>query len=328
MLTRAIAVIAVGVVACGIAMVAAPGAEPSVQSAAALTQSEPCLAPHSNNPILDHISGNSLIDQNANIMAPYGLTVYGMATQDWQDYAAGVQPNGKSIDVNEIDAAIGQWCTNYVRLQIAPANLVPNCNSDVLGSCNQGASCQQDPNCAGYVDQAFLTEIKNEVQEAISYHQNVILSAQTEKFSSNGQGWESNPNEQTDYFWQILAPIYHTNPRIWFDLFNEPHLCDNGDCSQTSAQKWDTWLNGGTENGHTYVGMQQLVNDVRAATENNTNLILLEGINWGSTLNGLPSISGSKTDYAVHTYTQTNQSTKNSHFGNEAATVLEPSGMG
>ena len=67
--------------------------------------------------------------------------------------------------------------------------------------------------------------------------------------------------------------------------------------------------------------MQQLLNDVRAATGNKTNLILLEGINWGSTLNGLPSISGSKKAYAVHTYTQTKTSEWNTDWGNEAANV-------
>jgi hypothetical protein len=229
-----------------------------------------------------HTSSNNLIDTQGRVMVPYGLTVFGLANQDWQGQMA--------QDDNQIRAAITQWCTNYVRLQIAPANLLSE---------------------APY-DAPYLTAIEGEVQLALSYDNDVILTAQTERFTDEPA---DNPTEQTIQFWKVLAPIYQHNPRVWFDLFNEPRL-------QTSSGTWSDWQNGVTVAGQQYVGMQELADAVRAAA-GNVNLILVEGPHDGQNLGQLGShlITGSNIAYAAHTYGQTNEGVWNSHFGNMAKTV-------
>lgn len=101
----------------------------------------------------------------------------------------------------------------------------------------------------------------------------MILSAQTERWSDHQPA--ANPTEQTIRFWQVLAPIYAHNPRVWFDVFNEPRL--------KAGDVWNIWQNGAVVAGQQYVGMQQLVSAVRAAA-GDTNLILVDGPHSGSTL--------------------------------------------
>ena len=73
-------------------------------------------------------------------------------------------------------------------------------------------------------------------------------------------------------FWKSVAARYKDRPYVAFDLFNEPWP-DNA--ADTTAA-WTCWLNGGcvqpSRNGpdsYPAVGMQQLVNTVRAAGAGN-----------------------------------------------------------
>ena len=65
-----------------------------------------------------------------------------------------------------------------------------------------------------------------------------------------------------------MAGHYASNPRVMFDLFNEPYPLGT---FRTQLQTWDTWQNG----GGTYVGMQSLVNTIRSAGA--TNVVVAEG---------------------------------------------------
>jgi hypothetical protein len=249
------------------------GAPPAVAS---------CAKPDPANPVFSHVSGNHLVDTQGQVMVPYGMTVFGLALQDWQDQAA--------QDDRQITAAITQWCSNYVRLQVAPANLLS----------------------ASPENAAYLAAVQSEVSFALRYDDNVILSAQTERWSDHQLA--ANPTEQTIRFWQVLAPIYAHNPRVWFDVFNEPRL--------KAGDVWNIWQNGAVVAGQQYVGMQQLVSAVRAAA-GDTNLVLVDGPHSGSTLSEVGShlIKGANIAYAVHPYGQKSPAVWNSHFGDAAATV-------
>ncbi|HEV2377615.1 MAG TPA: cellulase family glycosylhydrolase [Streptosporangiaceae bacterium] len=241
-----------------------------------------CSAPDPANPVFSHTSGNRLLDTHGRVMVPYGITVFGLALRDWQAQEA--------QDRRQITAAITTWCTSYVRLMVAPANL--------LSATPYNAS--------------YLAAVRSEVRLALSYDNDVILCAQTERWS--GHQPAGGPTQQTVRFWQVLAPAYDHNPRVWFDVFNEPRL--------HTSDVWGTWQDGGTVAGREYIGMQQLVTAVRAAA-GDTNLIIVEGPLAAEALSGVPShrITGTNLAYAVHPYGQTSHADWSSSFGQEAGTV-------
>ena len=80
-------------------------------------------------------------------------------------------------------------------------------------------------------------------------------------------------------FWSSVASSFQNNPAVLFDLFNEPYP----DSSQDTTAAWTCWQNGGTCLGvdFTTVGMQSLVNTVRATGANN--VIMLGGIQFAGT---------------------------------------------
>ena len=98
-------------------------------------------------------------------------------------------------------------------------------------------------------------------------------------------------------FWQQVATTFRGNPRVWFELYNEPH-----DVS------WSIWRNGGTvpAQGGTpswrAAGMQQLYQAVRATGARN--IVLAGGLNWAGDLTGLPTwqLDGYNIAYTVHSY--------------------------
>lgn len=239
----------------------------------------PCSSPNPANPTFSHTSGNHLDDTVGAAMVPNGITLFGLAARTWQADSK-QQPR-------QIEAAISQWCTNYIRLQISPANLFS----------------------ASPYDTGYLQAIKSEVGLALHYDNNVILSAQTEKYSDQPS---DGPTEETIRFWQLLAPMWDTNPRVWFDVFNEPRILTN------PGSAWMAWQDGIKQ----YVGMQQLVDAVRAAA-GTTNLILVEGPAGGKSLNGLPGhlISGSNIAYAVHPYGLVSQYQWDDAIGQAALSV-------
>ena len=93
-------------------------------------------------------------------------------------------------------------------------------------------------------------------------------------------------------FWQTLAGHYQGNPRVFFELYNEPH-----------GISWQCWLHGcTTDQGWRAVGMQELYNTVRAAGFRN--LVFVGGLNWARDLSGVPQhvLQGENIVYATHPY--------------------------
>lgn len=244
----------------------------------------PCAAPYARNPVFSQVEGNHLLDTRKRVIMPYGVTLYGLARTNWRQASADQERLMKG--------AITEWCTNFIRLQVAPAHLLDRFpyNRD------------------------YLRAIEAQVAYAASWDQNVILSAQTEWDQAGGGG--PNPTAQTLRFWKVLAPLFKTDPRVWFDLFNEPRLK-----AGSEAATWQVWQLGGTVGGVTYVGMQQLVNAVRAGGA--PNLVFAEGPHWGETLAGLAGhqLTGANIAYAVHSYTAHTRAQWDLRFGDASATV-------
>jgi hypothetical protein len=122
----------------------------------------------------------------------------------------------------------------------------------------------------------YFRAIGRIVRFALRRHLTVILNAQTEPatgFPENEQG----PTRATYAFWRHLAQAYGRNPRVVFDLFNEPR-CENAHMPGGSSEicGWQAWAN----------ATWPLVRYVRA--QGSLNQIWVEGRRWGSQLAGVP----------------------------------------
>jgi hypothetical protein len=206
------------------------------------------------------VVGNKIIGPTGAQFVPEGITIFGLSEQNWQ--------SNVSTDEQKIAAIAGFWHGNTVRVQVAPTDL------------------------SGADGAAFLSAVNKEVSYSLSLGLDVWISAQYEHTSDI-----SMPDQSTLAFWQKVAAIYKSNPRVWFDLFNEPRLSLG---SKSQAALWNIWQNGGTHRG--YVGMQQLVNAIRSTGA--MNIILAEGMEFARSLALLPShvLQGSNIVYEVHGY--------------------------
>jgi len=113
-------------------------------------------------------------------------------------------------------------------------------------------------------------------------------------------------------FWTQLASRYKGDPRVLFELYNEPH-----DVS------WDVWLNGGPSgDGFTVTGMQALYDAVRAAGA--SNLVVIGGLQYAFDLSGVAThrVKGRDILWATHPYNQKGKQPSNfdAAFGTLAGT--------
>ncbi len=111
------------------------------------------------------------------------------------------------------------------------------------------------------------------------------------------QGGPAFPTASSTNFWKYMAAHYKNNPDVFFDLYNEPRLpAEAFGASGSMSDVWNTWQNGGTaltsqgkgKTGTTqvtYVGMQSLVNTIRA--QGAENIIVAEGPNYDEDLSGI-----------------------------------------
>lgn len=155
-------------------------------------------------------------------------------------------------------AARDHWKANTIRLQFLQDRLVGG----------RGESWNKH----------YFYYIQKGIKYALNLGLTVVINDQTEismGFAKN----EPAPDHATQVFWGRMMGYYANDKRVIFDLFNEPRY-----------QTWDQWLNGGHLDDWTgtYIGEQTLVNYIRREGANNT--IWIEGINWASTLAGVPEV--------------------------------------
>ncbi|HEX8931730.1 MAG TPA: cellulase family glycosylhydrolase, partial [Patescibacteria group bacterium] len=207
--------------------------------------------------------GAKIFQADGKQFIPYGITVYGLAGSDYQIQQATVAA--------QINAAAAAWCSNIVRLQVAPKNLI--------GS-----------NGTTY-SQTFMDAINSAVSIAEKNNMVVVISAQTEKI-----GQVKQPVASTAQFWKDITNVYGNDPQVIFDLFNEPRL-------QTGniTTDWQIWQKGAFYSGTMYLGMQTLADDVRSYGAKN--LLWIEGPEGAGTLDQVGSypIKGANPFmYAIH----------------------------
>jgi hypothetical protein len=132
----------------------------------------------------------------------------------------------------------------------------------------------------GVTGKAFSPRYMNAVRTITRYALQrglfVVLNAQTE-LSLGFVHDEAMPTVATYAFWRHMISFYGRDRRVVFDLFNEPRDCG-----------WGLWR----------ADFQPLVNYVRA--HGSENQLWVEGINWGSTLQGVPLLRGQGIVYSYH----------------------------
>jgi cellulase (glycosyl hydrolase family 5) len=191
---------------------------------------------------------------------PHGFTLDGL--QDWLPPQAAFErnvgvPRDRIILMEaQIHAARYVWKANVVRFQIIQDKLV-GANGQVFSP-------------------VYMQDIRTVTDYAMSLGLQVVLNAQTE-VSTGFTRDESLPTRATRSFWHHIMGYYKNNPRVIFDLFNEPRKCS-----------WKQWRR----------AMQGLLDYVRHSGAHNT--VWVEGRWWGSTLAGVPLLHGKGIVYSFH----------------------------
>jgi endoglucanase len=167
----------------------------------------------------------------------------------------------------------------------------------------------------------YKAKVVDAVQKARAAGLNVILDLHaSDRGDKNYEAvpdiWKMPDVNNSIPFWQDVAATFKGDGGVIFELYNEPHpreeIWTDG---QVDLAAWDVWLNGGvipesvdypgdptTHPAYTAVGMQQLYDIVRAAGARN--LVLVNGVHWGYSLNGAQSymVKGYNVIYGTHPY--------------------------
>lgn len=134
------------------------------------------------------------------LWTPRGVTVSGLEHDGLERLSSKPgEPSWKLFvqpDQAQIIAATTAWHANAIRLQVS-----------------------QDMVAAGYFP-AFRAELRAEVTLAERYGMVVVINDQTQ-WDLGGQG--DTVTARTYTFWKIISRLYGHDPRVVFDLLNEPH---------------------------------------------------------------------------------------------------------
>lgn len=218
-----------------------------------------------------HVEGRLILDPQNQPYTPYGVQSTALFEPNWRssiDY--------KNFTLSQMQAARVVWHANVVTFQVAWTNLFPD---------------QHDLDAP---DPAYLHAMDTAVAWANREQMNVMFNLQTE--SATNEIMATAPSIK---FWQVVANRYKNNPRVFFDVFNEPR----------DFYDWNLWQTGGTYKGIHYIGIQQLVDTIRATgTEN---LIFVQGQGAGESFDYYHFrdhlLKGTNIVYAIHPYLSQDQ---------------------
>ena len=234
------------------------------------------------------VEGNRLI-LDGEPFVPLGFTMVGLLSPTMTGTAGTA---GQHYGQAELDAA-KSWGANTMRFQISQRGF--------------------DPTDSLHTD-SYVQRVKDGVALARGNGFAVILSMQDQSYSG-GDATEM-PEPQTLRAWPEVASHFNGDPGIIYEVFNEPKVKD-------TAADWQLWLSGGTYNGVTVIGHQQLVDTIRATGA--TNVLIVEGTRVGKSFIGFPGISDplSQLAFGIHPYLNSpilDPTKWDSYFGNFSQT--------
>jgi endoglucanase len=198
--------------------------------------------------------------------------------------------DGQGHILASVKTAIDDWHVNHIRLPLAQDRWFGK------------APEQKDEG------KAYRALVKEVVDLCASKGCYIILDLHWSDVGEWGQdiAQHSMPDENSLAFWKDLAPVYANHPAVIYDLYNEPH-----------DVTWDIWRSGGsvtdrpnrrgaTPKTYQAVGMQKLLDAVRAAGARN--VVIAGGLNWAYDFDGildgrqLRDPDGNGVIYANHAY--------------------------
>jgi hypothetical protein len=239
--------------------------------------------------------GNKIETAAGKTYIPEGISMYGgLEDANYNEYTQN--------DDAQIVAAAKYWHANTIRFQVAESNLFKHVSKGKT------------------YNTKFLAAVQKQVNLARSMHTAVVINDQTE-FTTRIPG----PTQTTVQFWNIMSRAFGSDPDVIFDLFNEPRIVNMSGYTYNAGENplfhlinkaasialtskhdrispatvWNIWKYGGTINSVSYVGMQNLVNDIR--NQKVSNLIWVEGPYMARMLP--PSkdlLTGSNIVYSIH----------------------------
>lgn len=196
-----------------------------------------------------HVEGNRLVDNGQ----PVQLRGVNRSGTEYMCSGNSADSFDGPHDQASVDAIKG-WAANSVRV---PLN--EGCWLGLNGIPQNMTAAKYQQQIADYV--ALLTA--NGMYVVVELHWSAPGSEQ-----STGQR-QMPDMDHSPAFWTSVANTFKANPKVLFDLHNEPH-----DIS------WECWRDGGTCAGVGYqvAGMQTLLNTVRATGAQN--VVMLSGNGW------------------------------------------------
>jgi endoglucanase len=220
------------------------------------------------------VTGNKL-DFDGKPFLGRGFTLVGVVDPSWCHTTQG-QAAAKHLNTKEMKAARA-WNANLIRFQVSQPGL-----SDTSLSSGQIAD--------------YVSQIKSAVSLAEHEGFGVILSMQDQGIACGKS--DPLPSTATVTAWHHLAPVFATDPKVMFELFNEPH---NG----TTSADWHQWESGGCKPiKFCSIGHQQLIDDIRSWRA--PNVVLVDGAEHARTFASVPLLRdttpGRGIVYAVHPY--------------------------
>lgn len=225
-----------------------------------------------------HVQGNQLVDPTGHSLVLRGSQIEGafnVQNQGTSELLATQNLNNTTFNVMH-----QQWNMNVVR--------IPLC--DYLW--------QSDP-------EGYIAHLDTVIQEAINaklvvvldLHEDTKCGAPLDQLSSKL------PFPLSVSFWKAIATHFKDNPYVMFDVYNEPAIVrHHGNALKQTDADWKLWLHGGLINGQQYIGMQELVDTIRATGANQ--IIMVEGLSIGTSFNniGNNTINDPNIVYEVHMY--------------------------
>ena len=181
------------------------------------------------------IAGNRMQDSAGHVVTPYGVSVVGgPQTTNWA--------RTEQATVAQIVAAHRYWHANAVRLQLSEGLFFDK------------------PTRGHTYNVPYAKSVDRLVCRILAQGDIAVVNDMT-LFT----GWKRGPTEKTIRFWRYMSTRYGDRFPVIFDLYNEPQLTRHGGGGNFMpvSRAWRIWRSGGTVGGVKYVGMQDLVDEIR-----------------------------------------------------------------
>lgn len=239
-------------------------------------------------------------------LPPNGLAVFGHHLAGPAGYLVRgnriLGPNGRPFLVHGVDRPSLEWAPGGVNLSLADFQHMAAWGANTVRiPLDQdfwlATACRYQPSYRSRVRQVVAWAEQAGIQVVILDLHWSDRGADQGPVCTVPPGQQPMADPNSLVFWRQVAQDFRGDPRVWFELYNEPHDIP-----------WSTWRGGGLVTGHGQptwraVGMQQLYAAVRGSGARN--IVLAGGLNWaGSLAGGLPAdqLTGYNIAYTVHSY--------------------------